>query len=71
MLIDYFLHERLKQLTQSSFAYMEINLLLAKMLWKYDLELVNNNVDWLNEGKVYVMWWKPELIIRFHPRQGI
>lgn len=38
--------------TECSFAYMEINLLLAKKLWKYDLELINQGLDWLNEGKV-------------------
>ncbi|KFX93706.1 hypothetical protein O988_06652 [Pseudogymnoascus sp. VKM F-3808] len=48
-----------------NFAYMEINLLLAKMLWKYDLELINQDLDWLKEGKVFVMWWKPELLVRF------
>jgi hypothetical protein len=44
---------------------MEINLLLAKKLWKYDLELINQGLDWLNEGKVFVMWWKPELLVHF------
>ncbi|KAE8143178.1 cytochrome P450 [Aspergillus pseudotamarii] len=51
-----------------NFAYMEINMLLAKLLWKYDMELVNKDLDWLEEGKVFVMWWKPELWIRFHER---
>ncbi|KAF2249404.1 cytochrome P450 [Trematosphaeria pertusa] len=54
-----------------NFAYMEMFLLLAKMLWKYDLELVNKNMDWLKEGKVYVMWWKPKLMVRFHPRNDV
>lgn len=47
---------------------MEINLLLAKMLWMYDMELVNEDLDWLEEGKVFVMWRKPELWVRFHER---
>ncbi|CAG8952979.1 hypothetical protein HYFRA_00003168 [Hymenoscyphus fraxineus] len=51
-----------------NFAYMEMNLLLAKMFFKYDLELVNTQLDWLNEGKVFVMWWKPELMVRFRQR---
>ncbi|USP74920.1 cytochrome P450 [Curvularia clavata] len=54
-----------------NFAYMEMFLLLAKMLWRYDLELVNKDVGWLDEGKVYVMWWKPKLMIRFHPRVDV
>ncbi|KAI4107532.1 MAG: hypothetical protein L6R37_001492 [Teloschistes peruensis] len=54
-----------------NFAYMEMNLLLAKMLWTYDLELVNKNLDWLKEGKVHVLWWKPKLFVRFHKRPDI
>ncbi|KAI9035561.1 cytochrome P450 [Aspergillus affinis] len=51
-----------------NFAYMEMNLLMAKLFWTYDLELVNRDIDWLGEGKVHVLWWKPELLIRFHRR---
>ena len=47
---------------------MEINLILCKMLWRYDLELVNKDVDWLGESHVHVMWWKPKLMVRFHKR---
>jgi hypothetical protein len=50
---------------------MEMNLVMAKMLWTYDLELVNRDIDWLNDGKVHVLWWKPALNIRFHKRQDI
>ena len=53
-----------------SFAYMEMNLLLAKMLWTYDLELVNRDLDWLKEGRVHMLWWKPKLFVRFHRRDG-
>lgn len=54
------------ELTWQSFAYMEMNLLMAKMFWTYDLELVNKDIDWLKESKVHVLWWKPKLCIRFH-----
>ncbi|KAK2030383.1 cytochrome P450 [Colletotrichum zoysiae] len=48
-----------------NFAYMEITLILSKMLWKYDLELVNQNLDWEAESHLHVMWWKPALMVRF------
>ena len=54
-----------------SFAYMEVNLILAKMLWKYDLELVNKDVDFIGEGRVFVMWWKPTLTVKFHERPAL
>lgn len=48
---------------------MEMNLLLAKMLWQYDLELMNKDIDFIGEGQVFVMWWKPKLMVRFHRRK--
>ena len=41
---------------------------LTKILWAYDLELVNKDVDWVRDGQVFVAWSKPSLFIRFHPR---
>ncbi|RYP76857.1 hypothetical protein DL769_003543 [Monosporascus sp. CRB-8-3] len=54
-----------------NFAQMEMNLLMAKIFWSYDLELVNKEVNWLKEGKVHVLWWKPKLFVRFHRRASI
>ncbi|KAJ5058638.1 cytochrome P450 [Bipolaris maydis] len=53
-----------------NFAYMEINLILSKMLWKYDMDLVNNNLDWERESRLHVMWWKPALMVRFKERRS-
>lgn len=52
----------------NSFAYMEINLIMAKMFWQYDLHLVNPHLDWEGESQLHVMWWKPALMIRFAKR---
>jgi hypothetical protein len=51
-----------------SFAYAEMNLILAKMLWRWDLELVNKDLDWEGQGRMHVMWWKPSMYIRILPR---
>ena len=47
---------------------MEINLIFAKMLWRYDLELVDEELDWEGSSHMHVMWWKPDLNVRFHVR---
>lgn len=52
-----------------SFAYMEINLIMAKMFWKYELELVDKELDWDKQSQLHVMWWKPELRVRFKERK--
>ena len=48
-----------------SFALVEISLILAKMHWTYDLELMDKNLDWEGQSHMHVMWWKPAVNIRF------
>jgi hypothetical protein len=50
-----------------SFAYFEMSLILAKMHFQCDLELVDPTLDWLKDSYLHVMWWKPALYIRFKP----
>ena len=49
---------------KSSFAQIEISLILAKIFHKYSLELVDDGLDWEQRSHLYVMWWKPELRVR-------
>jgi hypothetical protein len=53
------------ELTRVSFAYFEMSLILAKMHFQCDLELVDPTLDWLEDSYLHVMWWKPALYIRF------
>ncbi|KAK0636059.1 cytochrome P450 [Bombardia bombarda] len=53
-----------------NFAYMEINLILAKLFWKYDLELVDPKLDWEGQSTQHVMWRKPDLMVRFRERRS-
>ncbi|KAI0396358.1 cytochrome P450 [Xylariaceae sp. FL0594] len=50
-----------------NFAYLELNLILAKMLWTYDMELINKDLDWEGESHEHVMWSKPDLFVTFKP----
>lgn len=51
-----------------SFAYVEMNLMLAKLLWKYDIVLVDEKLQWEEQSKEHIMWTKPELFVRFKDR---
>ena len=53
-----------RALTLPSFAYVEMSLLLAKIFFRYELELVNKNFDLERESHMHVMWWKPSLKVR-------
>ncbi|KAH7141623.1 cytochrome P450 [Dactylonectria macrodidyma] len=53
-----------------NFAYMEINLILAKLHYEFDLELLDEELDWLEQSRMHVMWWKPALNVRFKSVPG-
>ncbi|KAI3396494.1 hypothetical protein diail_12114 [Diaporthe ilicicola] len=49
-----------------NFALVEVNLIMAKMHFAYDLELQDKNLDWLQQSHMHVMWRKPAMHVRFH-----
>lgn len=42
-------------------AYAEMRLILAKIIWSFDLELDPKSKNWIEECKVTLLWRKPEL----------
>jgi cytochrome P450 len=54
---------------ENSLAWIELNTVLAKLLWKYDLELVNQDVDWQRDSTMHTLWKKPELMVRVKTRK--
>lgn len=53
-----------------NFAYVEMSLLLAKLHYMYDMELLNKKLDWEGNSHMHVMWWKPALNVHFTRRVG-
>ena len=51
-----------------SLALLELRIILTKLLWKFDMELTDDKLDWNLMNKNYVFWEKPSLPIRFRPR---
>ncbi|ORY61754.1 cytochrome P450 [Pseudomassariella vexata] len=50
-------------------AYLEMRLILAKIVFSYDLELVSREIeDWNQACQLWLLWKKPELLVKFHPR---
>ncbi|KAF8471121.1 cytochrome P450, partial [Kalaharituber pfeilii] len=52
-------------------AYMQLRLILAKMLYCYDLEWVNTDLDWEKKSRTWLIWAKPELKVHIKSRLGI
>ncbi|KAK4210842.1 cytochrome protein [Rhypophila decipiens] len=54
-----------------NFAIMEVNQILAKMIFRYDWEAVDDSLNWQAESRCHVMWWKPGLYVRFRERLDV
>jgi cytochrome P450 len=54
--------------TSINLAYLEIRVILAKMVWQYDFELLSKDLDWERDSMMHVLWQKPAMNMRFLPR---
>ncbi len=52
----------------SSLAWLELRTVLAKLLWTYDLRLVNEEIDWHRDSRMLTLWWKPLFWVKATPR---
>ncbi|KAJ6002943.1 hypothetical protein N7451_005490 [Penicillium sp. IBT 35674x] len=50
-----------------SLAYVEMRLILARMIINFEMELAEPGFDWINQ-KVYKLWEKPPLMLKLIPR---
>ncbi|KAI0483447.1 cytochrome P450 [Xylaria cf. heliscus] len=48
-----------------NFAYAQMSLELAKLVYAYDMELVDKHLDYEAACRMHFMWWKPEMKVRF------
>lgn len=50
-------------------ARAEMNLILARILWRFDLELVETEggLSWLEKQRIWGFWQKPALLCRLRP----
>ncbi|KAI8627403.1 cytochrome P450 monooxygenase [Xylariaceae sp. FL1651] len=51
-----------------SFAYMQMSLVISKLLYSYDLVLEEDQMNWPMESKHYVMWVKAPYHVHVHKR---
>ncbi|KXH65979.1 cytochrome P450 [Colletotrichum salicis] len=48
-------------------AYSEMRLILARILFSFDLKLADEGRDWIKGQKVYIVWQKPSLNVYLKP----
>ncbi|OTA99546.1 hypothetical protein M426DRAFT_16305 [Hypoxylon sp. CI-4A] len=49
-------------------AWLELRTTLAKLIWVYDLEIVDPDLDWHAEARMVSLWKKPSLMVRTRNR---
>ncbi|RMJ14371.1 hypothetical protein CDV36_005981 [Fusarium kuroshium] len=49
-------------------AKAELRLILVRMLWRFDMELVPECEGWMDGQKIYGFWTKPPLLVKLSPR---
>lgn len=53
-----------------SLAYAEMRLILARLIWNFDIELVEPHVDWIDNNDSYSLWEKKPLNVYLKPRKA-
>lgn len=51
----------------SSLAYAEMRLILAKIIFNFDMQLDDASRNWYKDSKAYVVWQKPPLMVHLTP----
>jgi hypothetical protein len=47
-----------------------MRLIMAKLLFEFDMELQTESEDWLARNKVFTLWEKPPLMVSLRPVRG-
>lgn len=53
-----------------SLAWFELKIILARVLWNFDLELREESYGWIERQKYFVVADRPELMVRLKPAVG-
>lgn len=51
-------------------AYAEMRSILARVMWNFDIKLVDANEDWIGKNTLYSLWDKPPLNVYLSPRKA-
>jgi hypothetical protein len=50
-------------------AWVELRIIIAKMVFLFDFELVDKEIDWGRDVTALIFWEKPDLMTRVTPRE--
>lgn len=59
------------RITPHSLAEAEMRIIVARLLWNFDIEVADRSKNWMAKQKSYLMWEKPGLHVYLKPRIAI
>jgi hypothetical protein len=51
-------------------AWIELRIIIAKMVFLFDFELVDDKLDWVRDSPIYILFDKPKLWTKVTPRDA-
>lgn len=48
---------------------LEMRLVLCKLFWNFNFEMVNRDLIWERDQAAYIVWQKPRLILQLTQRK--
>ncbi|KAI0474773.1 cytochrome P450, partial [Xylaria cf. heliscus] len=51
-----------------SLGLLELRLVMSKVIWKYDLKLLDTSLDWHEDSEMQTLWQKPKMRVKFQDR---
>ncbi|KAL1841239.1 hypothetical protein VTJ49DRAFT_7307 [Mycothermus thermophilus] len=48
-------------------AYIEMRLILARVLWNFDLQIADDSLDWMSKQRIFNLWEKGQLNVYLTP----
>lgn len=52
-----------------SLAYTEMRIILARIIWNFEMSLADDSRNWADSQDAWVVWEKPPLNVCLTPRQ--
>jgi len=47
-----------------SLAWIEMRTIVAKVIYAYELEWLNPEMDWHRESQMHILWHKPNIMVK-------
>lgn len=48
-------------------AYAEMRLILARIIYSFDMKLADGSENWIEKNELYTLWFKPALNVHLTP----